>query len=404
MPISLDALLSKERMTHWHAYGLRQNPFPPSGVVLDVEHDRPTVSLPINSWLTETVDPAARMFAPLVIHGDIGVGKTHFLTRIGKVVEAYSQATRKSGKAGWGVHQIALPEAGLGKLELSRLLLGVVQTTAGDVLSTGLSVPIVGAITKLLRGYPDPASVIAETLPAGSALAPVFRQVIAPPQQSERDWKADIVGRWLLRNTPTPPQRSAASLPGPLVGEGQAVAAYCDVLRLARRVGIISGSLFLLDQVEDLWRRSAVSPMRRARFLTDLRGLVDQSLTGAPVAVVLAWNTYAQGESQSTSALFEHDYAALWGRLSRRVEVTALPVTEIRSFAQAFVRYEEQQCLLQLAGANAQATLVDHLSSNAIQSLADTAQRLQPAGKGLVIQRKILDALRDWANEVVEAT
>ncbi len=402
MPINLDGILGRERLARWHALGLRKNPFPASGLTSEVEYDRPSVSESVNSWLAEVVNSSTTSFRPLVVFGDVGVGKTHILHRVQRVVSEYSAYSRRNGGAGWGVQLVALPEMSQGRLELSRLLLTVIQGTNGIGLSPSLPVPIVGAIATGLLAKHDPYEGL-NVLPSGSHLAAAMRQVIAADGLT-RSKILDIIGRWLLRNTPTPPQRSLAALSGALTGEGDAIQAYTDVVRLAHATGLIQGQLFLLDQIEDLWRRQAVTAMRRARFLTDLRSLIDQCLTGAPIAVVLAWNTNPAGDSRPTNSLLETDYVALWTRLKTRVEITPLHVHEIRPFAEAYIRHEEQLYIAERVGAGpTTASLLARLTAEVIETISLAAAQAQPTGRGRVVQRHVLDALRDWANSEVMA-
>lgn len=96
-------------------------------------------------------------------------------------------------------------------------------------------------------------------------------------------------------------------------------------------------SVLMIDQLEELWREGVITPSRRARFLTDLRALIDHGLSGAPVAVLLAWNT-TTGGSQIGDRITE-DYRALWERLGEPVDLPPLSASHVWPFAQAYLAH-----------------------------------------------------------------
>jgi hypothetical protein len=145
----------------------------------------------------------------------------------------------------------------------------------------------------------------------------------------------------MRRENTTPGQRAKIGLSGVLESEGQAIRAIADLLRLAHAVGIIQVWFVMIDQLEELWREGVITPSRRARFLTDVRLLVDQAFEGAPIAVLLAWNTYASIANPSdVGTQIESDYHALWQRLGRPVDLPMLKEADIWPFAQEYLADE----------------------------------------------------------------
>ncbi|WP_156040797.1 hypothetical protein [Chondromyces apiculatus] len=92
-----------------------------------------------------------------------------------------------------------------------------------------------------------------------------------------------------------------------------------------------------MDQLEDLWRVGVISPGRRARFLTDLRSLIDLGLEGAPIAVLLAWNTeVTMGEDK-----LESEYQALWRRLGDPIDLPGLEAKDVWPFATEYLEHAQ---------------------------------------------------------------
>ena len=144
----------------------------------------------------------------------------------------------------------------------------------------------------------------------------------------------------MRRETTTAAQRAKLGLYGVLEGEGQAIRAIGDLLRLARAANIVRVWFVMIDQLEELWREGVITPSRRARFLTDVRLLVDQALEGAPIAVLLAWNTTTNApQSDDTSEHMQRDYLALWQRLGDPVDLPLLRKSDICPFAEAYLKH-----------------------------------------------------------------
>ena len=82
-----------------------------------------------------------------------------------------------------------------------------------------------------------------------------------------------------------------------------------------------------IDQMEDLWRRDVTTALRRTRFLTDLRTLIDEALEGCPVAVTLAWNTEVliggSRVAEDVEERLQRDYLAMFSRISNVVHISS---------------------------------------------------------------------------------
>jgi hypothetical protein len=138
--------------------------------------------------------------------------------------------------------------------------------------------------------------------------------------------------------------------------------------------------VLLLDQLEDLERKSEITPLRRARFLTDLRIFIDEGLEGAPIALCTAWNT--QGTAFMNS--LQTQYPALASRLGNRAMVPGLPQSHLIPFAQAYLD-------------DAYGETGNRLLKIDAQTAASLAGSLKPLPGGDVAPREWLDQLRKWA-------
>src|SRR3569832_957635 len=140
------------------------------------------------------------------------------------------------------------------------------------------------------------------------------------------------MANWLMRVAVSPAQRTKLGVSGPLESEGAAIRATADLIRLGNACQTLQVWFVLIDQLEDLWRTTAITPGRRARFLTDLRLLIDQGLEGAPVALLLAGNSTTMGGDPNRDPLYE-EYAALWRRMGNPVQIPGLRAEDIWPFA-----------------------------------------------------------------------
>lgn len=329
-----------EMVDPFAATGYAGNPFPEPGLdtgALYVGHMREQVRK-LNAWVTGVLaetDPdrgASGPVRPLALRGSIGVGKTHLL----KTLER--ELSRRPHVA---VVRKNLPEEGMDRLLLSTLLLGSLPhgDEEVDLPAVPSALPLLDRIVVVGRSG---AREVRESLEALSEKSLVARPLLQILAEKDRAREADLrawLSRWLLRGHTTPTQRNKLGLAKPLEGEGQAIRAVADLMRVARVARQVQAWFVLVDQLEDLWRIGVIGAGRRARFLTDLRSFVDLGLEGAPVAILLAWNT----EVAATGDKIETEYQALWRRLGDPLELPGLEEADVWPFAEEYLKHARRR-------------------------------------------------------------
>jgi hypothetical protein len=311
-------------------YGLVDNPFPAAGIDSGLLYSDHMVDelRRVNEWLTRvqraTEGSSATPVPPLALFGSLGVGKTHLLRYLERGLEQnnLSPVLRKG-----------LADEGVTRLVLANLFL---RYLPGAPESDEPGAGLVRVIVDEARRRRLSADRLLEALREGSPIETPFRTILSGAAEPEA-----IVwfGRWLRREATTSTQRMKLGLAGVLEGEGQAIRAVADLLRLAKAVGLIQIWFIMIDQLEELWREGVVTPSRRARFLTDLRFLIDQALEGAPIAVLLAWNTTtSHAVGPEVSAQMRSDYQALWERLNKPIDLPQLAEEHIWPFAETYLK------------------------------------------------------------------
>lgn len=386
----------------WHPYELAENPFPPTGVDADVnfeDHQHGQIRQ-INKWLGDTVDVRARMWSPLVLKGSVGVGKTHVLRGIERVLTGFREET-----TGRTVHVTRHTVPGIS----SRSLL------LSSILAEGLRAPHSSSANQdpiaefpLLQAalsHLDEDGVAA--LPPVSPLRGPLKRILAEKTPGGRAQLESALHSWLGRRDVPRAVLERLGVRGKLEGEGEAVRAYAHVARLARASIGLAAWVVLLDQIEDLWRRNEVTPAKRARFLTDLRTLIDEGLDGSPVAVVLAWNTDVVQDGQRRSVDISNplrtEYVALWTRLPEAIDIPPLPREHVLPFALAYI--DAARLHFRAAGGVAAPGVRPPSLESALRTrLSDVLKRVPDFGKlpdGSVVERAWLAALHDWAEEHV---
>lgn len=341
-----------EAPAKWTRLGLSANPFPESGVLGDVIYSAhmPDVVNKITQWLNDIAHKrVGEARGPFALEGTIGAGKTHLLSHMEKALVEYPTTT------GVIVIRENLVNAGGGRLLLSTLFGGNLKL--GEIAEGVLKAPS-AALKRAI-----------EKLPSASPLRPVMNVDVSP----------DTLALWLRGATLTRTQ--SQSIGGrTLDAEGERLRAVIHLLRLAAQLNQVGLVVLLLDQLEDLERKAEVSPLRRARFLTDLRIFIDEGLEGAPIALCMAWNTEGAQFMRSLNA----QYPALASRISTRVTVPALPQGHLVPFAQEYLNHVYKN--------RKQRGLVFDAKVAAILTSSLT---LLPGGD--VPPREWLDQLRKWA-------
>jgi hypothetical protein len=344
---------SADAPAKWARLGLTSNPFPESGVLGDVIYSAhmPDLVNKITQWLNDIAHKhVGEPRGPFALEGTIGAGKTHLLSHMERAL------TESSTAGSITVVRENLVNAGGGRLLLSTLFGGNLKL--GEIAEGVLKAPT-SALKKAI-----------DKLPSASPLRPVMSSEVS----------ADTLALWLRGATLTRAQ--SHSIGGrTLDAEGERLRAVIHLLRLAAQLNQLTLVVLLLDQLEDLERKAEVTPLRRARFLTDLRIFIDEGLEGAPIALCMAWNTEGAQFMRSINA----QYPALASRLSTRVTVPALPQGHLVPFAQEYLnhayKHKKQRGLI------FDARIAASLTSS-----------LTPLPGGDVPPREWLDQLRKWAD------
>lgn len=397
---------SVEPTPFWR-WGYRENPFPAAGVssrVLYTEHMQPQLG-EINHWLLDTQRACSveqrdtlPIVRPLALRGALGVGKTHFMTHL------------QQGLSGAGNNIIVastLTASGMTRLLLADLLVGALQDSGGHDLPSlpgGRSpVPLLDRLIDLARREPVRARAAVASLGSSSLLGSALDHLLGSTDASALSDHRVWLGKWLIRAYTTPAQRSKLGLSSGLSGEGQAIAAVADLLRLGWRLGLVDTFYFMLDQLEELWRKGVISEGRRSRFLTDLRSLVDCGLSGAPISVLLAWNTevVTSFAGQQTVDRLAEDYRALWRRLETLVELPGLRRQDIWPFAGDYLDEADEKLALPRADAQRKQLRgrLERASHAVLASLEQDRQAQLGADRFAVY--KVLQAWRRKAEELV---
>jgi hypothetical protein len=302
------------------------------------------------------------------------------------------------GKVGVSYHIVT--GLGVRNLLLSNLLLEALQAPLpGQEESAGEGeLPLLHKILEALHDESreqDPEKHPLKALPRTSPLRAPLKKILLASNQGEVE---QLFSSWLMRRDLTRSALEQLGAHGRLEGEGEAVRAYSHVFRLARTALGFQVWIMLLDQIEDLWNNKEVTPLKRARFLTDLRTLVDEGLEGAPIVPVLAWNTEVSIAGKVSAIDIEEkvasEYRALSARLPKPID---LPMLLINKHAYNFAASYVEAVGSARSDSKTQMLAVLQHEQGAI------LERVPERGNGRigdrVNQRAWLDALRAWAEE-----
>lgn len=364
-------------------FGLERNPFPISGIesgVLYTDHMQNEVGR-VNTWISE-MGQADNEFGPLAISGSLGAGKTHLL----RTLERGLRLNEKTP-----VLRKPLTEEGMTRIVLANLIL---QHTPFSDLEDQEGEPATRLLQRIVEALRNSVFALDEILPDGSG-SPLRNPLRILQQSSDGDPRKVLwLSRWMRREYTTPTQRAKLGLSGVLESEGQAIRAIGDLLRLARRADIVHVWFVMIDQLEELWRPGVITPSRRARFLTDVRLLVDQALEGAPIAVLLAWNTYASPSPWGNiDKQIQRDYLALWQRLGKPADLPLLSKSNIWPFAEAYLSHAG----VAADAAEAKKSLYDSLYQQASSVLSSLQEEDDEDG---FAPRQVLYEWRERAKEI----
>ena len=385
----------------WEALEFAMNPFPESGVATGVdynEHQKKEIHS-INEWLRKTVDAEAKQWRPLLIKGSIGVGKTHVLRRIERVIDGSSKHASQ-GEVGVSYHIVT--GLGVRNLLLSNILLEALQAPlpGREESAEESGLPLVHETLEALRKSreQDPEEHPLKALPRTSPLRAPLKKILLASKRGEVE---QLFSSWLMRRDLTRTALERIGAHGRLEGEGEAVRAYAHMFRLAHKALDFRVWIMLLDQIEDLWNNKEVTPLKRARFLTDLRTLVDEGLEGAPIVPVLAWNTEVSVAGRVSAIDVEEkvasEYRALSARLPKPVDLPMLLINQhAYSFAASYID------AVGSARSDSKTQMLAALKQDQDAILARVPERGNGRIGDRVNQRAWLDALREWAEEPAE--
>ncbi len=381
---------SEDSTNPFERFDLRDNPFPAAGVdsgVLYQRHMEKEIAQ-INRWIQEVGNATALdkgspgPVHPLAIYGSIGVGKTHLLRYLqrGLSQNEFTPVLRKG-----------LADEGMTRLVLANLFLRYLPfQETDDEPGTGLIKKIIEAAKQNHK-----QDEILNTLRDGSPIAIPFKILL------KKDIENDAViwmSRWLRREYTTPAQRAKLGIAGVLQSEGEAVRAVADLLRLSRAAKVLQVWFVMIDQLEELWRPGVITSSRRARFLTDLRHLVDQALEGAPIALLLAWNTTVTESAfaSDVSHQMKRDYRALWQRLGNTVNLPPLSETDVWPFAKKYL----EKAGVNDAAAERRKDLFHKLKAATEDVISQIQGETARGVKAPLTPRSVLQAWRDKALEI----
>jgi hypothetical protein len=412
--ISITASKSPSKVSPWKQFGLLGNPFPPSGVATDVDYDghQPDQVREIISWLNKSVDPTAEQWSPLAISGSIGVGKTHVLRKMERACADYRESENLGSRL--MVSSQTLVGAGMKTLLLSNLLLEALNQPlpSGNVQTNSAEMPLFAMAVEQMLSDKN-AQIVLEVLPPSSPIHKPLTRIAAARTTNEASRLTALLSSWLARRNLTTGQLESLGLGGKLEGEGQAVRAFAHVCRFAQKAMGFRVWFLFIDQMEDLWRRDVTTALRRTRFLTDLRTLIDEALEGCPVAVTLAWNTEVliagSRIGEDVEERLQRDYLAMFSRISNVVHISTLPREHLLPFASAYVEHASAMFRADKTASKgkepADAGKFERLLEKEFSSIES---RIEDWGRrpndGSVVARAWLDALRDWADNLVAPT
>jgi hypothetical protein len=371
---------------NWPSLSLIENPFPESGLQSNVHYTayQEEQITDISEWTSDAIDEDATRWSPLVIKGSVGTGKTHTLTVLEKRLRELDEPT----------------------LEVTRHVLtgsGSKYLTLGDLLIEGygsIDVRHKGRTGRsLIRSLLSRISVsdVEKLLPSSS---PIYRPLLglaSPKDRNSREERSELFSDWLGRIPLTKSDYRLLGVAGKIDSEGQLIRALAHYFKLLRKYDVVRVWIIMIDQIEDLYRKKEFTELRRARFLTDLRTLIDEGFEGAPLPLILAWNT-STDESLVISDQIREEYVALFSRLKKVVDIPALPRENARAFARQFVESAHREFMTETRTTDSgQARYIVFLK--ALDRAVPTI--LGKLGEPL-LPRDFLGELHDWSSKYLK--
>lgn len=265
----------------------------------------------ISRWVADTHSSARR--TPLNIVGTIGAGKTWILGYLEEVI-----ANTPVSEHAW-VQRLLLSDAGFARASIGRLLIRAVERARGPAADAPED--CMSLLWQTIRG---------DAVEARGPLMLAIARLQAETEASQVE-RAAWLSQWLRGQRLTERQQRELALPRRIDWEGELVREVAELVRGARSAGVLKTFYLLIDQLEEVFRPD-FTELRRARMLTDLRTLVDETVDeGAPLGLLLAWTPDAHRR------LLPEEYSALASRLQDVVRIPPLTYEHAQGFAEAWV-------------------------------------------------------------------
>jgi hypothetical protein len=318
---------SKADENPYEPLGLLRNPFrsaepQPGKNPLYTGHIETELKL-VRSWLRDVQMNDVRQ--PLSLVGTIGSGKTALLTAIEAGIKGWPASEKTE------VFRYNLPDIGMSKPNLGALLIGSIERMAVDGVGNvpDKTLRLVWGVVRSRR-----------PIPAGGRLTDVLERLRRASAGEQQQELVHLFSRWIERNALTPAQAHRLGLHRRIDWEGEVVPVAAELLKVARKCEVIRTVFILVDQLEDLFT-SNVTPLRRARILTDLRGLIDEIDAGAPIGLLLSWSpdVHTGLQDGQVEAQLQQQYEALFSRMQRnRVDIPYLTRDDVNQFTAKWLK------------------------------------------------------------------
>jgi len=307
----------------YEAVGFPRNPFRENkdNINRPFYHEHLTNELEIISrWMGEIY--SGQTLHPLSLVGDIGTGKTRI---IGEFVRKIKQLPPDSKVT---VISVLSSDTGYTGVSVGGLLIKGLENTRLSGFENSENIDILPLIWAIMNGKP---------LESQESL---LGRAIHNAQQSQKSEElASLISRWLRRSPLTPAQMKKAGFTRKIDWEGELIREIAELIRIARQSGVIQTVYIFIDQLEELFG-GAFSELRRARFLTDLRALIDEILEyKSPIGLLLAWSPqFATKKMMNVESQLAMAYGALYSRLQHHiVRIPLLRDNDLIPFAQKFI-------------------------------------------------------------------
>lgn len=277
----------------------------------------------INSWAKSCLEGNTQ---PLAIKGTIGAGKTRVIKALRKALHDVRNDQRIC------IEHVFLNRAGYARPNIAGFVLNALES---------LDPVWVGG----LESCPKPvmpfvwALALSEVPAEGNCLVGKYVGRLQSSMAKAHD--AEVLSRWLRRDSISSSQGRNLGLVGRIDAEGQQVHVLADLLKVGASVGVLSKLFLFIDQLEDLMRPS-YSELRKSRMLEDIRSLMDYVGSGSPIGLLLSWSPEIDyrdypGFEPDVDEMLEARYPAFYSRARRNVvQLELLTLRDAIKFAKVY--------------------------------------------------------------------